>query len=80
MIQNVLSRIGAVGLYGIISVVLFFATFVGVALWTWRLKRSYLDTMRELPLRDDSDAANAEGPHHEMQTVTAEARPSVSRS
>jgi hypothetical protein len=80
MIQNVLSRIGGVGLYGIISVVLFFATFVGVALWTWRLQRSYLDTMRELPLREDSDAANAEDPRHKMQTVTAETQPSVSRA
>jgi len=50
MIQNVLSRIGGVGMYGVISICLFFAFFVGVLLWTIGLKKSYLNKMRELPL------------------------------
>jgi|WetSurMetagenome_2_1015567.scaffolds.fasta_scaffold897905_2 cytochrome c oxidase cbb3-type subunit IV len=50
MIQNVLSRIGGVGIYGVISICLFFAFFVGVLLWTIGLKKSYLNKMRELPL------------------------------
>ncbi|MCX6913086.1 MAG: cbb3-type cytochrome c oxidase subunit 3 [Verrucomicrobia bacterium] len=50
MIQNVLSRIGGVDMYGVISICLFFAVFVGVLVWTLGLKRSYLNTMRELPL------------------------------
>ena len=55
MIQNVLSRIGGVGMYGVISICLFFAVFIGVLLWTLGLKKSYLNKMRELPL--DSAAA-----------------------
>lgn len=52
MIQNVLSSIGGVGVYGVISICLFFAVFVGVLVWTFGLKKSYLETMRELPLED----------------------------
>ena len=50
MIQNVLSGIGGVGMYGVISICLFFAVFIGVLVWTIGLKKSYLNTMRELPL------------------------------
>jgi hypothetical protein len=50
MIENVLSRIGGVGMYGVISICLFFAVFVGVLIWMLGLKKSYLDEMRELPL------------------------------
>jgi hypothetical protein len=50
MIQNVLSKIGGVGMYGVISICLFFAVFVGVLLWTIGLKKSYINEMRELPL------------------------------
>jgi hypothetical protein len=55
MIENVLNRIGSVGVYGIISICLFFAVFVGVLVWTLCLKESYLKAMRELPL--DGSAA-----------------------
>ena len=50
MIENVLSRMGGVSVYGIISICLFFAVFVGVLVWTIRLKKPYLKSMRELPL------------------------------
>jgi hypothetical protein len=55
MIQNVLSGIGGVGIYGVISISLFFAVFVCVLLWTISLKKPYLNAMRELPL--DGSAA-----------------------
>jgi hypothetical protein len=54
MIENVLSRIGGVGVYGVISICLFFAVFVGVLLWTVCLKKPYLTAMRELPLKDSA--------------------------
>ena len=60
MIENVLSRMGGVGVYGVISICLFFAVFVGVIVWTLRLKKPYLKAMQELPLEGvaapDSDA------------------------
>jgi hypothetical protein len=70
MIQNVLSRMGGVGIYGVISSCLFFAVFIGVLVWTLGLKKSYLNAMRELPLdgasSPESDAdltANPEDRH-----------------
>ena len=50
MIENVLSRIGGVGMYGVISICLFFAVFIGVLVWMTGLKKTYLEKMRELPL------------------------------
>jgi hypothetical protein len=56
MIEKVLSSIGGIGMYGIISVCLFFAVFVGVLIWMLTLKKPYLKSMSELPLKDESDA------------------------
>ena len=55
MVENVLSRMGGVGMYGVISVVLFFAVFIGVLVWMIGLKKSYLEEMRELPLEGGAD-------------------------
>ena len=57
MIQNVLNGIGGVGVYGVISICLFFAVFVGVLVWTFCLKKPYLDAMRELPLEEPAAPA-----------------------
>ena len=54
MIQNVLSNIGGVGIYGIISIGIFFTVFLGAVIWVLGLKKSYRDAMRELPLEDES--------------------------
>ena len=59
MIQNVLNGIGGVGVYGVISICLFFAVFVGVLLWTLCLKKPYLNAMRELPLEGSSAPESA---------------------
>jgi cbb3-type cytochrome oxidase subunit 3 len=57
-------------MYGIISICLFFAVFIGVLVWMVGLKKSYIQEMRELPLDDasgpESDApltANLENQH-----------------
>jgi hypothetical protein len=54
MIENVMHRIGGVSVFGIISICLFVAVFVGVLVWTLRLKKPYLNSMRELPLEGES--------------------------
>ena len=46
-------------MYGVISICLFVAVFVGVLLWTLGLTKSYLNTMRELPL-DGSSAPESD--------------------
>ena len=54
--ENVLHSMGGVSAYGIISICLFFAVFVGVLVWTVCLKKSYLKAMQELPLEESSTA------------------------
>ncbi len=59
MIEHVISRIGGVGIYGVISICLFFGVFVGVIVWTLCLKKPYLNAMRALPLEDPSATESA---------------------
>ena len=58
MIENVMNNMGGVGVFGIISICLFFAFFTGMLVWAFCLKKPYLDTIRALPL----DGEPAPGP------------------
>ena len=53
-IKNVLHSIDGTSLYGLISILLFFGLFLGLVVWIIRLKKPYLNKMRELPLDDES--------------------------
>jgi hypothetical protein len=59
MIENVISDIHGVGMYGVISICLFFAFFTGVLVWAGTLKKGYLKTMGDLPLDDGSQSHDA---------------------
>ncbi len=50
MIKNVVEHIGGVGIYGVVSICIFFTFFVGMLIWAVRLKKNYLNSMGELPL------------------------------
>jgi hypothetical protein len=62
MIQNVLHHIGGIGVYGIVSVCLFFALFIGMLIWAVCLKKTYLESMRDLPLDGDETSSPAAHP------------------
>jgi hypothetical protein len=64
MIQNVLKEIGGVGIYGIISVCLFFVVFGGALCWAFGLKKPFLKSMSSLPLQDEPSVAKGKD-HHE---------------
>lgn len=55
MIENVLNRIGGVGMFGIVSICIFFAFFAGMLIWAAFLKQPYLHSMGELPLEREPD-------------------------
>jgi hypothetical protein len=61
MIQNVLSSIGGVGNYGVISICLFVLVFTVVLVWSLTLKRPFLNTMESLPL-DPQDSSSTPSP------------------
>jgi hypothetical protein len=50
MIKNVLTHIDGIGLYGVVSICIFFAFFAGMLLWAFARKKTYLDQMSALPL------------------------------
>lgn len=52
MIKNVISGIGGIGIFGIVSLLLFISVFMGAFIWALRLKRNFLEEMSSLPLHD----------------------------
>jgi hypothetical protein len=52
MFQNILCGIDGIGIYGVISILIFFTFFTGVLVWTGTLKKNYLKSMADLPLDD----------------------------
>jgi hypothetical protein len=56
MIRNILTHIGGVENYGVISICFFFAFFTAMLLWALRLRRPYLESMRSLPLEEGRPA------------------------
>lgn len=72
MIKNVLSDIGGVGIYGVISICLFFAVFTGAFIWSMLLKKSDLDSRSVLPLDDGvRPSPAAEAPARQGMLVPA---------
>jgi len=63
MIQNVLRELGGVGIYGVISVCLFFTVFGVALIRALILNKSVIDEMRALPL--DEEEVNSGGNGHE---------------
>jgi hypothetical protein len=65
MIKNVLCDIGGIGIYGIISICLFFAVFTGMLIWAFRMKKSFAQKMSAVPLDDGETKSPAKGITHE---------------
>ena len=66
MIQKLIHDLGGIGIFGTISVCLFFLVFGGALFWALRLKKPFLKTMESLPLQDGTAALGKEGePRHE---------------
>ena len=61
MIQNLIRDLGGIGIFGTISVCLFFLVFGVALLWALRLKRPFLKAMESLPLSDDESAVIGKG-------------------
>ncbi len=53
MIHNVLRHVGGIEQYGIASMCLFGAVFLGVLFWALRQKKNHLEYMARVPLEED---------------------------
>jgi cbb3-type cytochrome oxidase subunit 3 len=67
MIKNVLTHIGGVENYGILSILVFFAVFLGVIVWTLSRKKPYLRDMSALPL-EDGERPPAQAPEQKTKS------------
>ncbi len=56
MIKHFVQDLGGVGLYGMISLCLFFTVFSGAFVWAFLHKRSFCQTMSALPLQDETSS------------------------
>ncbi len=54
MISEVLSSIGGVQLYPIITLLLFFCAFLGVVIWALRMRKQEVVRLSRLPLDDST--------------------------
>ena len=61
MIKNVLTCIGGVEAYGVISLCLFFLVFGVALIRALALKKPYLNSMSLLPLEDEAQPASKSG-------------------
>ncbi len=59
MIKNVLTHVGGVENFGIISILLFFAVFTGALIYAACLKKPFLKQMSQLPLEDGTKKTEA---------------------
>jgi cytochrome c oxidase cbb3-type subunit IV len=50
IVHSILREGENINAYGVFSFVLFFAFFIGVLVWAFRLKKNYLNHMGGLPL------------------------------
>jgi cytochrome c oxidase cbb3-type subunit 4 len=53
MIENVLRSIGGIGVFGVMSISIFFAFFTGMLFWATCLNKKYVNSMQHLPLEDN---------------------------
>jgi cbb3-type cytochrome oxidase subunit 3 len=55
MIHNILKHLGGIEQYGIISLCLFCAVFIGILAWAFLQRKSHLDRMAQAPLDAEPD-------------------------
>lgn len=58
MFENYLSSIEGVGIYPIISLLVFFIFFVALTIWAIRVDKNYLKKMQELPFESTKPLNN----------------------
>lgn len=63
MIKSILTHIGGIENYGIISMSLFVFVFVGMLIWSCCLKKPHLNKMAAAPLEPDDENLNSDKSH-----------------
>jgi len=73
MIQSILSHLGGVERFGIISLFLFCAVFVGVLFWAFLQKKSHLEYMSRVALDHEFEEIPSDSGRPQMKVRTSNA-------
>jgi hypothetical protein len=65
MIQNILRHLGGIQQYGIVSLCLFCAVFIGVLLWAFLQSKNHLEYMSRVALDADPEPLQTGEQSHE---------------
>ncbi|MBI1930936.1 MAG: cbb3-type cytochrome c oxidase subunit 3 [Ignavibacteriales bacterium] len=58
--SNYLSSIENVGIYPVLTLILFFAVFVGALIWIYTRDKDYISELENIPLDNDNFSNNKE--------------------
>ena len=50
---NYLEKITGVGIYPMVSLIIFFAFFVGLTIWVIKADKGYIGAMKQIPFSDN---------------------------
>jgi hypothetical protein len=64
MFKNILNQVGGIGLYGIVSTLIFFGFFVALLVVVLGMRRAHAERMSRLPLEPDTFNSQ-QGAHHD---------------
>jgi cytochrome c oxidase cbb3-type subunit 3 len=62
MINKMLGRLEGADVWMGLSLMIFVLFFIGVCVYLYRMSNTYTETMKQVPLQDDSDAHNSFNP------------------
>ena len=65
MVHSILKHIGGIQQYGVFSLCLFCAIFLGVLVWAFAQKKTYLEYMARVALEPDQDQSQNRKDAHE---------------
>jgi hypothetical protein len=63
MIKSILTHIGGIENYGLISMGLFVFVFVGMLIWVFTMKKAHLNKMAAAPLDNETAATDSDTNH-----------------
>ena len=67
MFKDVLQSIEGIGIYTIISMIIFILFFIGMIIWIFKVDKKYIKHMSELPLNENNkEVSNFTGGTNEV--------------
>ena len=66
MFKYYFEQIDNVAIWPLISLAIFFTFFIGLLFWVWKVDKSFINKMKNLPLEDDITVTKATTIHPKL--------------